>query len=107
MYRDQGFTADVGLHTVMRIEAVKILREKQFREDASESRHPVRPESAHSSREHTIDALASSTTYHKGAEVSYHEKASIGPGQTLTQSFDRRYVACTSPFWAKRGFEKV
>lgn len=69
VYRDQEFTADVGLRTVVRIEAVKILREKQFREDASESRHPVRPESALSSREHALDALASSTTYHKGAEV--------------------------------------
>jgi aminopeptidase N len=69
VYRDQEFTADVGLRTITRIEAVKILREKQFREDASESRHAIRPESASASREHTLDALASSTTYHKGAEV--------------------------------------
>ena len=71
VYRDQEFTADVGLRVATRIEAVKILREKQFREDASDFRHPVRPESARASREHALDALASSTTYHKGAEVSF------------------------------------
>ena len=62
--------ADVGLRTITRIESVKILREKQFREDASSiDRHPIRPEQAEALREHTLDALASSTTYHKGAEV--------------------------------------
>ena len=70
VYRDQEFTSDVGLRTVTRIEAVKILREKQFHEDASEGRHAVRPEHADATREHELDALASSTTYHKGAEVS-------------------------------------
>ena len=70
VYRDQEFTADTGLRTITRIEAVKILREKQFREDASAGRHAVRPESADATREHGLDALASSTTYHKGAEVS-------------------------------------
>ena len=67
VFRDQEFMADVGLRTTVRIEAVKILREKQFREDASpEIRHAVRPELLDSQ---TLDSLASSTTYHKGAEV--------------------------------------
>jgi aminopeptidase N len=66
VFRDQEFTAGIGLRTTARIEAVKILHEKQFREDASPTtRHAVRPEQVTVS----LDSLASSTTYHKGAEV--------------------------------------
>jgi aminopeptidase N len=68
VYRDQEFTSDVGLRTATRIEAVKILREKQFAEDASPDRKPIRPEN-YLSRKHSLAALATSTSYHKGAEV--------------------------------------
>lgn len=68
VYRDQEFTSDVGLKTATRIETVKILREKQFAEDASPARQAIRPESYASSKD-SLDSLATSTTYHKGAEV--------------------------------------
>lgn len=71
VYRDQRFTSDVGLALQTRIEAVKILREKQFAEDANPTtRHPIRPARATANEEkQTLDTLATSTTYHKGAEV--------------------------------------
>lgn len=69
VYRDQEFTSDLGLKTATRIEAVKILREKQFAEDASPGRKPIRPDSYYASEQHSLDCLATSTTYHKGAEV--------------------------------------
>eukprot|EP00980_Cylindrotheca_fusiformis_P000980 scaffold265_cov131-Cylindrotheca_fusiformis.AAC.15 len=70
VYRDQEFTSYVGLKTSTRIDTVKILREKQFAEDASPARQAIRPESyASQQQQHSLDAIATSTTYHKGAEV--------------------------------------
>ncbi|KAL3926627.1 MAG: hypothetical protein SGBAC_013399, partial [Bacillariaceae sp.] len=78
VYRDQEFTSDVGLRLATRIEAVKILREKQFAEDAAEERRqPIRPES-YLSQQHSLDSLATSTTYHKGAEVCRMYKTLLG-----------------------------
>lgn len=68
VYRDQEFTADSRGRTAVRIDAVRILREKQFAEDASPGRHSIRPE-VYASPEQGLESLATSTTYHKGAEV--------------------------------------
>ena len=68
VYRDQEFTSDIGLKVASRIESVKLLREKQFVEDAALTRQPIRPES-YDGTEHSLDVIATSTTYHKGAEV--------------------------------------
>ncbi|CAJ1932723.1 unnamed protein product [Cylindrotheca closterium] len=91
VYRDQEFTSshntNVGSFSLAtRIEAVKLLREKQFVEDASEKlRQPIRPEryllsssSSSSSQQHSLDSLATSTTYHKGAEVCRMYKTLVG-----------------------------
>lgn len=81
VFRDQEFTADVGLASTVRIEAIKILREKQFHEDATPAlRHAVRPQMDEMSSlsQTTLDSLASSTTYHKGAEVCRLFKTVLG-----------------------------
>ena len=72
VFRDQEFCAAAGGESsIARIEAVKILQEKQFAEDASSDRRPVLPEDmkVELSTSAYLDSLASSTSYHKGAEI--------------------------------------
>ncbi|MEN4053558.1 aminopeptidase N [Sulfurimonas sp. NWX79] len=64
VFRDQCFSADMNSSEVQRIEDVKGLRERQFVEDASPTRHPIQPKSYIS-----MNNFYTSTVYEKGAEV--------------------------------------
>ncbi len=64
VFRDQHFTSDTRSAAVKRIEDVKMLRARQFREDAGPLAHPVRPEAYVE-----INNFYTATVYEKGAEV--------------------------------------
>ncbi len=64
VFRDQQFSADMGIPVIQRITDVRNLKARQFREDAGPLSHPIRPESYMS-----IDNFYTSTVYNKGAEV--------------------------------------
>jgi aminopeptidase N len=64
VYRDQGFSGDMGSKAVKRIEDVRTLRAAQFPEDAGPLAHPIRPETYLE-----ITNFYTATVYNKGAEV--------------------------------------
>ncbi|APZ42210.1 aminopeptidase N [Acidihalobacter ferrooxydans] len=64
VFRDQSFTAEVTAGTVKRIDDVRMLRSRQFVEDAGPMAHPVRPPSYME-----INNFYTVTVYEKGAEV--------------------------------------
>jgi len=71
VFRDQTFSQDMRSAPVKRIDDVRMLRGRQFQEDAGPLAHPVQPQSYI-----TIDNFYTATVYEKGAEV-------IGMLQTL------------------------
>lgn len=64
VFRDQCFSSDMHSAIVKRIEDVRLLRARQFAEDASPMAHPIRPESYIE-----INNFYTLTVYEKGAEV--------------------------------------
>ncbi len=64
VFRDQQFSADMNSPAVKRIEDVRMLRARQFAEDAGPTAHPVRP-----SAYIEINNFYTLTVYEKGAEV--------------------------------------
>ncbi|MCR9220470.1 MAG: aminopeptidase N [Alphaproteobacteria bacterium] len=64
VFRDQEFTADMRSAAVKRIQDVRMLRARQFPEDAGPLAHPVRPDSYIE-----INNFYTATVYEKGAEV--------------------------------------
>ncbi len=64
VFRDQEFSADLNSRAVQRINDVKVVRDYQFKEDASAMAHPVRPDSYVE-----INNFYTVTVYNKGAEV--------------------------------------
>ncbi|HEX3943418.1 MAG TPA: aminopeptidase N [Rhizomicrobium sp.] len=64
VFRDASFSADMRSAGVKRIEDVKLLRMRQFQEDAGPLAHPVQPQSYI-----TIDNFYTATVYEKGAEI--------------------------------------
>ncbi len=64
VFRDQEFTGDRTSKAVKRIEDVKLLRTRQFAEDAGPLSHPIRPDSYIE-----INNFYTLTVYEKGAEV--------------------------------------
>ncbi len=64
VFRDQQFTADQTSAAVKRIEDVKMLRTRQFAEDAGPLAHPVRPDAYIE-----INNFYTLTVYEKGAEI--------------------------------------
>ena len=64
VYRDSEFSADMGSHTVKRVEDVSMLRTLQFAEDGGPMAHPIRPESYIE-----ISNFYTMTIYEKGAEI--------------------------------------
>ena len=74
VFRDQGFSADMGSAAVKRIEDVRALRAAQFPEDAGPLAHPIRPESYLE-----ISNFYTSTIYNKGAEVIRMAAEILGP----------------------------
>jgi len=64
VFRDSEFTADMHSRSVKRVEDVRLLRDYQFKEDASPMAHPIRPESFEEIRN-----FYTMTVYEKWAEV--------------------------------------
>ncbi|MBW8310744.1 MAG: aminopeptidase N [Rhizobium sp.] len=64
VFRDTEFSADLHSRALKRIEVVRLLRSRQFPEDAGALAHPVRPE-----RYREISNFYTMTIYEKGAEV--------------------------------------
>ncbi len=64
VFRDQEFVSDIQSRQVKRIEDVRLLRARQFAEDAGALAHPVRP-----TRYREINNFYTLTVYEKGAEV--------------------------------------
>jgi aminopeptidase N len=73
VFREQAFSADQRGHAVGRIKDVKMLRARQFSEDAGPLAHPVRP-----AKYEKIDNFYTATIYEKGAEVIRMLKTLIG-----------------------------
>jgi len=73
VFRDQSFSADMRSAPVKRIEDVKMLRMRQFQEDAGPLAHPVQPDAYI-----TIDNFYTATVYEKGAEVIGMLKTLVG-----------------------------
>jgi aminopeptidase N len=64
IYRDQRFSAEMRSAAVKRIEDVRMLRARQFAEDAGPLAHPIRPEAYEA-----MDNFYTATVYLKGGEV--------------------------------------
>ncbi|MEK9970304.1 MAG: aminopeptidase N, partial [Ferrovibrio sp.] len=64
VFRDQEFTSDMRSRPVKRIQDVRLLRARQFPEDAGPLAHPIRPDSYIA-----IDNFYTATVYEKGSEV--------------------------------------
>ena len=73
VFRDQAFSADMRSRPVKRIEDVKMLRMRQFLEDAGPLAHPVQPQSYIE-----IDNFYTATIYEKGSEVIGMLKTLVG-----------------------------
>jgi aminopeptidase N len=73
VFRDQSFSADQRGAAVCRIKDVKMLRARQFSEDAGPMAHPVRPSSYLK-----IDNFYTATIYEKGSEVIRMLKTLLG-----------------------------
>ncbi len=91
VFRDQSFSADQRSQGVKRIEDVRLLRMRQFQEDAGPLAHPVQPQSYI-----TIDNFYTATVYEKGAEV-------IGMLRTLVG--DEGYRKATDLYFARHDGE--
>jgi aminopeptidase N len=64
VFRDQQFSADMSSPIVNRIQNVKVIRERQFAEDASAMSHPIRPDEVIE-----MNNFYTVTVYDKGSEV--------------------------------------
>ena len=74
VFRDQSFSADQRGQAVQRIKDVRMLRTRQFPEDAGPLAHPVRPATYLK-----IDNFYTATIYEKGAEIVGMLKTCVGP----------------------------
>jgi aminopeptidase N len=74
VFRDQGFSEDMGSAAVQRIDQVRTLRAAQFPEDAGPLAHPIRPDSYLE-----IANFYTATVYNKGAEVIRMLRTILGP----------------------------
>ena len=101
VFRDQSFSADMNSREVQRIEDVKGLRERQFVEDASPTRHPIQPKSYIS-----MNNFYTSTVYEKGAEVIRMMHTLLGEEKQRAamdlyfKSFDGEAVTTGDFVWA-------
>src|SRR5579871_1189882 len=91
VFRDQSFSADQRSVAVKRIDDVKMLRMRQFQEDAGPLAHPVQPGSYI-----TIDNFYTATIYEKGAEVIRMLKTLVG---------DEGYRKATDLYFARHDGE--
>jgi len=88
VFREQQFAADRGWAGVRRIEDVRLMRTRQFAEDAGPLAHPVRPEAYED-----IEVFYSDTVYSKGAELIRMLATLLGPERFRagTDLFFRRH----------------
>ncbi|MGH6741109.1 MAG: DUF3458 domain-containing protein, partial [Bradyrhizobium sp.] len=100
VFRDQSFSADMRSEGVCRINDVKMLRLRQFVEDAGPLAHPVQPQSYI-----TIDNFYTATVYEKGSEVIRMLQTLVGPGgyRKATDLYFKRHdgQAATVEDWVK------
>jgi aminopeptidase N len=100
VFRDQSFSGDMRSVPVKRIEDVKMLRGRQFMEDAGPLAHPVQPQAYI-----TIDNFYTATIYEKGAEVIGMLKTLVGDEgyRKATDLYLRRHdgQAATVEDWVK------
>ncbi len=95
VFRDQQFSADMSSPIVNRIQNVKIMRERQFAEDASPMSHPIRPDEVIE-----MNNFYTVTVYDKGSEVirmlfTLLGKAGFLAGTKLYfKRFDGQAVTC-------------
>lgn len=64
VFRDQEFSSDVNSRVLSRLDAIDVIRTRQFAEDAGPMAHPVRPEQVME-----MNNFYTLTIYDKGAEV--------------------------------------
>lgn len=64
VFRDQEFSSDVNSRVLTRLDAINVIRSRQFAEDAGPMAHPVRPEQVME-----MNNFYTVTIYDKGAEV--------------------------------------
>ena len=101
VFRDQCFSADMNSSEVQRIEDVKALRERQFVEDASPTRHPIQPTSYIS-----MNNFYTATVYEKGAEVIRMVSTLLGEKNyrkatdLYFETFDGQAVTTDDFLWA-------
>ena len=87
IFREQEFFADMTSQQVARIDEVRVLRGRQFIEDAGPLAHSVRPEAYLE-----INNFYTNTIYNKGAEVIRMQKVLLGPAkfrQAMDLYFER------------------
>jgi aminopeptidase N len=76
VFRDQEFSMDMTSRSVVRIDSVVQLRDRQFPEDAGPNAHAIRPDSCFA-----VDNFFTPTIYEKGAEVIRMMQTLVGrPG---------------------------
>ncbi len=101
VFRDQCFSADMNSSEVQRIEDVKALRERQFVEDSSPTRHPIQPKSYIS-----MNNFYTATVYEKGAEVIRMIHTLLGKEKfrkamdLYFETFDAQAVTTDDFLWA-------
>ncbi len=86
VFRDQEFVSDLQSREVKRIEDVRLLRSRQFAEDAGALAHPVRPE-----RYREINNFYTLTVYEKGAEIVRMLHTLLGE-KTFRAGMDRYFA---------------
>ncbi len=105
VFRDQQFSEEERSEAVTRIDEVRTLRARQFREDAGPLAHPVRPE-----QYVEINNFYTATVYEKGAEIVRLLHTLVGPEgyrKALDLYFERHDgEACTIEDF-RRCFEDV
>jgi aminopeptidase N len=101
VFRDQSFSADMNDAVTQRISDVKMLRERQFVEDASATAHPIKPE-----KYIEINNFYTATVYEKGAEVIRMIHTMLGQKRWRAamdlyfETFDAKAVRTEDFLWA-------
>ncbi|MBM6592352.1 aminopeptidase N [Microvirga pudoricolor] len=88
VFRDQEFSSDERSRPVHRISEVKVLRARQFSEDAGPLAHPVRP-----TQYKEINNFYTATVYEKGAEIVRMLKTLIGE-EDFRRGMDLYFERC-------------
>src|SRR5688572_25035362 len=88
VFRDTEFSSDLHSRALRRIESVRLLRGRQFAEDAGALAHPVRP-----AKFREISNFYTLTIYEKGAEIIRVLHTLLGE-RTFRAGMDRYFDAC-------------